>query len=149
MGVFVLHLTQQQNPHFHSATALLLATNCSCTELESWDQELMNEPEVAALVASTEPPPYKFHLLDLVVKPLLDANRDGVITRPELRALQLQAEDFAAREAMDPPATCADMVKLLVMGVDTDTIKSEALAKASGPLTEVLEKLKVMLAWHA
>lgn len=64
---------------------------------------------------------------------LADSDRNGIITRSELRALQLLAEQFAAAEALDVPRSLPDLLDALYLGFDREELRREAAMWAAAP----------------
>jgi hypothetical protein len=123
----------------------MLTGSRALDQLQLWERELLEDPAVAALVGQqcSNPPQFKYHLFSLVLQPMLDANHDGVVTRPELRTLQLKAEEFAAGEALDPPDSWKSLVEALVMGFDPAKVAQQMHMGGNGTLEELMGKLQV------
>jgi hypothetical protein len=80
---------------------------------------------------------------------MLDLDHDGQVTRSELRQLQLTAEEFAAREALDPPESLEALLTSIYLGFDRSTLASQAALKdaASSELARISSALKVRPSW--
>lgn len=99
-----------------------MVTACSLlAQLQEYEEELAAEGIAKALEAAAQKAPVieeggaQFKFLHMVLLPLLDTDRNCIITRSELHALQLLGNDFAKQVAKETPATWPELLDAIYM----------------------------------
>ena len=82
---------------------------------------------------------------DLVFIPLLDENKDGLVTQRELAQLQLRGEYFAEVKQAEPPQDWVQLISVIFMGFERKALRGPSGGGTAAAFWVRLENIAVVL----